>query len=113
MAWPKAHQRYSGLQARPIKALSDQQIAGLKSGRGMGLALAAELNGYPGPVHVLDLAHRLDLSAAQRSKIQELFSRMKAETIPLVKHLVVRETELNEPSPFTNPTDTSSAATTA
>ena len=39
-----------------MKALSDQQIADLKAGRGMGLALAAELNGYPGPMHVLELA---------------------------------------------------------
>ena len=44
---------YAGMQARPVKALSDQQIADLKAGRGMGLALPAELNGYPGPSHVL------------------------------------------------------------
>ena len=43
---------YSGLKERSIKALSDQQIADLRAGRGMGLALPAELNGYPGPIHV-------------------------------------------------------------
>jgi hypothetical protein len=32
---------------RSIKALSDQQVSDLRAGRGMGLALAAELNGYP------------------------------------------------------------------
>ena len=47
---------YAGMQARPIKALSEQQVADLAAGRGMGLALAAELNGYPGPSHVLELA---------------------------------------------------------
>lgn len=47
---------YTGLQERPIKALSDQQIDDLREGRGMGLALPAELNGYPGPRHVLGLA---------------------------------------------------------
>ena len=57
-AWPQTHQPYAGLQARPVKALSDQQIADLRAGRGMGLALAAELNGYPGPMHVLELARR-------------------------------------------------------
>jgi hypothetical protein len=41
---------YSGMQTRPIKALSEQQVGDLRAGRGMGLALAAELNGYPGPV---------------------------------------------------------------
>src|SRR5581483_11779332 len=42
---------YAGLQHRAVKALSDQQLADLRAGRGMGLALAAELNGYPGPIH--------------------------------------------------------------
>ena len=53
---------YAGMQTRSIKALSDQQIADLRAGRGMGLALAAELNGYPGPSHVLELADKLDIS---------------------------------------------------
>jgi hypothetical protein len=48
-------QPYAGIQNRPIKTLSDQQIADLNAGRGMGLALAAELNGYPGPVHAIDI----------------------------------------------------------
>jgi hypothetical protein len=46
---------YAGMQARAIKALSAEQIADLKAGRGLSLALAAELNGYPGPRHVLEL----------------------------------------------------------
>ena len=50
---------YAGMQARPIKALSSEQIADLKAGRGMGLALTAELNGYPGPAHLLELADKL------------------------------------------------------
>jgi len=54
---------YAGMQTRPIKALSEQQVADLGAGRGTGLALAAELNGYPGPSHVLELADKLDLSA--------------------------------------------------
>ncbi len=47
-----AQSPYAGMQARPIKALSAEQIADLKAGRGLSLALAAELNGYPGPRHV-------------------------------------------------------------
>ncbi|MDP8920483.1 MAG: hypothetical protein M3O00_16685 [Pseudomonadota bacterium] len=46
---------YAGMEARQIKALSDQQIADLRAGRGMGLVLSGELNGYPGPIHVLEL----------------------------------------------------------
>ena len=70
---------YGGMQTRPIKALSEQQVADLGAGRGMGLALAAELNGYPGPSHVLELADRLDLTADQRASVQRLFDSMKME----------------------------------
>jgi hypothetical protein len=86
---------YAGMQTRPIKALSDQQIADLKAGRGMGLALAAELNGYPGPLHVLELADKLDLSAEQRSSVQRLFDSMKAEAMPLGSRLIEQEADLD------------------
>jgi hypothetical protein len=46
-ALAQSQQPYAGLAGRSIKALSEQQIADLQAGRGMGLALAAELNGYP------------------------------------------------------------------
>src|SRR6516164_7416934 len=74
---------YAGMQTRAIKALSDQQIADLRAGRGMGMALPAELNGYPGPAHVLELADKLELSSDQRSRVQSLFDAMKAEAVPL------------------------------
>jgi hypothetical protein len=44
------HSAYVGLDARDIKALSEQQLADWQAGRGVGLALSAELNGYPGPL---------------------------------------------------------------
>src|ERR1043166_3647000 len=78
-----AQSPYAGMQSRSIKALSEQQIADLKSGRGMGLALAAELNGSPGPSHVLELSEKLGLSTEQKGRVQELFDAMKAEAIPL------------------------------
>jgi hypothetical protein len=87
---------YAGMQTRSIKALSEQQIADLGAGRGMGLALAAELNGYPGPAHVLELADRLDLSAAQRTSIQGLFDSMKAEALPLGSKLIEQEADLDK-----------------
>src|ERR671934_727476 len=89
-------QPYAGLEGRPIKALSEQQIADLRAGRGMGLALAAELNGYPGPMHVIELADALDLSGQQRAKMQELFAAMKAEAIPLGERLITQEAELDK-----------------
>jgi Spy/CpxP family protein refolding chaperone len=95
MAPAQAQQPYAGLQTRPIKALSEEQIADLKAGRGMSLALAAELNGYPGPAHVLELENPLGLSDAQRQKAQELFAAMQAEAIPLGEQLIAQERELD------------------
>ena len=91
----QSQQPYAGLQARSIKALSDQQIADLRAGRGMGLALAAELNGYPGPMHVLEHFNALGLTEAQRAKMQELFAAMKAEAIPIGEQLITQETHLD------------------
>jgi hypothetical protein len=86
---------YAGLQTRTVKALSDQQIADLKAGRGMGYALPAELNGYPGPSHVLELMEQLGLTEPQRVRVQDLFSAMKSETIPIGERLIAQETALD------------------
>jgi hypothetical protein len=90
------HQPYAGMETRAIKSLSDQQIADLNAGRGMGLALAAELNGYPGPMHAIELAQRLGLSPDQVAKLTGLFEAMKAETVPIGITLVSQERVLNE-----------------
>lgn len=107
----QAPQPYAGLQERPIKALSDQQIADLKSGRGMGLALAAELNGYPGPSHLLELAGQLGLSSDQQAATRALFEAMKAETIPIGERLIGQEEALDRL--FANHTVTPEALQTA
>jgi Spy/CpxP family protein refolding chaperone len=88
-------QPYAALGERPVKALSQEQIADLRAGRGMGLALAAELNGYPGPLHALEHADALGLSAAQRERTEALFDRMKAEAVPLGERLIEEETALD------------------
>jgi Spy/CpxP family protein refolding chaperone len=70
---------YAGERDRPIKALGTDEQADLLEGKGMGFAKAAELNGYPGPRHVLELAESLHLSAEQRLDTQALFDRMRDE----------------------------------
>lgn len=86
---------YAGMERRAVKALPDHEIADLKAGRGMGLALAAEINGYPGPSHVLELSDPLRLSEEQRTKTKALFDAMKAETIPIGERLIAEETALD------------------
>jgi hypothetical protein len=94
-AGAQAQTPYAGMQTRAIKALSEQQVGDLMAGRGMGLALAAEMNGYPGPSHVLELADKLELSAEQRSEVQRLFDAMKAEAMPLGVRLIEQEADLD------------------
>jgi hypothetical protein len=86
---------YVGMEQRRVKALSDQQIADLKAGRGMSLALAAELNGYPGPLHVLELADALELSNEQQSRTTMLVEAMKTETIPIGEAIILEESTLD------------------
>jgi Spy/CpxP family protein refolding chaperone len=86
---------YADLQSRPIKALSEQQISDLRTGRGMGFALAAELNGYPGPLHVIEFASKLELSAEQRQRMDALFASMKAEATALGEALIGEEAALD------------------
>src|SRR5215217_2650969 len=86
---------YAGLEKRQVNALSDEQVADLRAGRGMGLALPAELNGYPGPVHVLELGEGIGLSAEQRARVEALHAAMRAEAIPLGERLIAQETDLD------------------
>jgi len=88
------HQPYAELRSRAVKALSEQQMADLRAGRGMGFALPAELNGYPGPMHVLEHADALGLSPAQRERTRALFEAMRAEAVPLGERLIQQEADL-------------------
>ena len=70
---------YTGQEKREMKALSAEEIQAYLSGSGMGLAKVAELNHYPGPRHVLDLAEPLQLSEEQRRQTQTIFEDMRTE----------------------------------
>jgi Spy/CpxP family protein refolding chaperone len=91
----QGHSAYAGMQTRAIKALSEQQITDLRAGKGMSFALPAELNGYPGPSHTLELAGPLDLSEEQKLKVQKLFEQMQTEAKALGEQVISREYELD------------------
>lgn len=86
---------YAAREGRAIKALSEEQIRDLEAGRGMGLALVAELNGYPGPRHVLDLAPELGLDAAQRAASERLFAEMQAGAARIGAQIIEAEAALD------------------
>jgi hypothetical protein len=104
---------YAGHEARPIKALSADQLADLRAGRGMGLALPAELNGWPGPLHVLELADRLGLDAAQRAAVQAQHAQMQREAIAAGEAVVTAEAALDALFASGTPTPGTIAAATA
>jgi len=86
---------YVGLGQRTIKALSPEDIAGYAEGAGMSLALAAELNGYPGPRHVLDDAEALGLSQGQREAISAIFDSMHSQAIAVGRQYIRAEQRLD------------------
>lgn len=88
------HQPYAGQQDRAIKALDAGRIEGLRNGAGLGYAKAAELSGWPGPLHVLELADQLDLSPDQVAAMEQLRADMLAQAQPLGLQLIEAERAL-------------------
>ncbi len=92
---PTYHSQYAGQEARKIKSLSAEDIDELQNGKGWGLAKAAELNGVPGPAHLLEMKDEVPLTAEQVQQIEALYAEMKAHAIPLGNQLIEQERALN------------------
>jgi Spy/CpxP family protein refolding chaperone len=91
-----SHSPYAGQESREIKALSLEDIEGYLTGQGMGFAKAAELNHYPGPKHVLELAGELQLSEEQITKTKAIYSQMNKEAVLIGELIVEREKALDD-----------------
>ncbi len=89
------HSPYANHQTRDIKALSADEVEGYLSGAGLGMALPAELNGYPGPRHVLELADSLELSQEQIAAVRRIFDSMESQAIDLGAQVVELERQLD------------------
>lgn len=90
------HSSYAGMQNRAIKSLSDSDIQELRRGGGWGLALPAELNGVPGPAHLLELKDKIPLSTNQVQAVKELFELMKQQAIPAGERLIWAEAAIEK-----------------
>jgi Spy/CpxP family protein refolding chaperone len=86
---------YIGQEKRQIKTLSNDDIYDLQNGNGWGLAKAAELNGVPGPKHLLEMQEEIKLTEEQINRIEKIYSSMKAQAIPLGKGFIEAEWALN------------------
>jgi Spy/CpxP family protein refolding chaperone len=89
------HGPYAGQESRAIKALSAEEATQYEAGAGMGYARAAELNHYPGPMHVLELADKLALTPEQRASTERLRTEHKKEAQSIGRKLVRAERELD------------------
>ena len=92
---------YVGEEARGIKALSQADIEGLLAGAGTpfgGMAKPGELNGYPGPRHVLDAvaAGEFELSSDQTEQVETLYEEMRSEAIELGEAIIAVEQALDD-----------------
>jgi uncharacterized membrane protein len=87
---------YRGEEDRAIKSLSADEVAGYLEGRGLGYAKPAELNGYPGPSHVLELAGPLALTPGQRMATEALLREHKQEVRELGQRYVQAERRLDD-----------------
>ena len=86
---------YAGEQTRRIKSLADSDVAALLSGAGAAFAKAAELNGYPGPAHVIELREQLALSPSQLQASQALLAAHTERARALGAQLVEAERRLD------------------
>lgn len=86
---------YASSKDRAIKALSDDDIRDLRQGKGTGLALAAELNSYPGPKHVLELTDRLKLTTEQVAQVRAVHDRMQKAAAGLGSEIIDLEQRLD------------------
>ena len=87
----QGHSPYAGQEKRGIKALSEREIDGYKKGNGMGMAKAAELNHYPGPKHILEIADELTLSDEQKDRIQAAYDAMHTEAVSIGMEIIEKE----------------------
>ena len=95
MLWAQTHAGptpgpYAEQQSSSVRGLTEPEIAALGTGQGIGLARPGEINGYPGPMHVLELADDLELGDDQRATMQSLVEQMKSEAIPLGEQFLER-----------------------
>ena len=92
---PEYKSKYIGQEKRGIKSLSKEDIKELKAGAGWGMAKAAELNGLPGPKHILEMSKEIELTAEQEEMVIAVYNDMNKKAIRLGNKLIEYEEELN------------------
>ena len=87
---------YAGGESRAVKSLSADDVAELRRGGGWGLAKAAELNGMPGPFHLLELKDEIPLTREQVTAITAIYERMREAAVAEGEHFIAAEWALED-----------------
>ena len=87
---------YVGEELRAIKSLSQQEIESLRNGEGLGFAKLAELNHFPGPIHVLEISGHLGLTSSQLAATTSLYEEMRVNAVALGEELLAAEFQLDQ-----------------
>jgi Spy/CpxP family protein refolding chaperone len=89
------HSPYADQEMSEVPSLTQTQLEQLRNGDGMGLALPAELNHFPGPKHVLEFADDLELTTEQTTRTEEVFVEMQTAARALGAEIIEAEAQLN------------------
>ena len=88
--------KYSGQEVRKIKSFSESDLKELRRGGGWGLAKAAELNGVPGPIHLLEMKEKISLTNDQVNSITASFKKMQKTAIAYGKKYIVLHEQMEK-----------------
>jgi hypothetical protein len=87
---------YVDEEFRDLKSFSDNDIQAISSGQGWGLAKPAELNGVPGPAHVLELKSKLNLTEQQIKSIESVWQEMNSSAITAGQEYLLAEEKIEQ-----------------
>ena len=87
---------YAGEESRAVKSLSAEDVAEIRRGGGWGLARTAELNGMPGPFHLLELQDEVPLTREQVAEISAIYERMREAAVAEGRHFIAAEQALED-----------------
>ena len=90
----RVHESADGSDVEALQAMPRRQFNNLLEGRGMGQARIADMNGYPGPMHVLEMAEALEISAEQREQTEQIMQRMRSTAQQRGRELIEAERKL-------------------
>ena len=74
----------------------EEEQASIARGEGFGMAMPADMAGYPGPRHVLDMQKELGLTAGQKAGVEKILEAMHEKAMARGKELFDAQARLEQ-----------------